>query len=145
MRTLSKSGLAGLRLGLVAGGREWLQHVDKVRLPYNVGVLNQLVAEQVLKHQSLLDAQAAAIRSERTRLHEALAATSGITPFASDANFILFRTRGAGRAFDGLKQRGVLVKNVHGSHRLLEECLRVTVGTPDENDRFIAALRASLA
>lgn len=145
MRTLSKSGLAGLRLGLIAGGREWLQHVDKVRLPYNVGVLNQLVAEQVLQHQSLLDEQAAAIRSERTRLHDALARTSGTTPFPSDANFILFRSSAAERAFDGLKQRGVLVKKLHGSHPLLDGCLRVTVGTPDENDRFIAALRASLA
>ncbi len=144
MRTLSKSGLAGVRLGLVAGDADWLQHVDKVRLPYNVSVLNQLVAEQVLQHQSLLDEQAAAIRSERLRLHGELARTPGTTPFASEANFILFRTIGAARAFDGLRQRGVLVKNMHGAHPLLEDCLRVTVGTPDENDRFIAALRASL-
>ena len=145
MRTLSKSGFAGLRLGLIAGGGEWLRHVDKVRLPYNVSVLTQLVAEHALQHQSLLDEQAAAIRSERTRVFDALQRTPETTPFASDANFILFRTGAAGRTFNGLKQRGVLVKNVHGSHPALSECLRVTIGTPEENDRFLEALRASIA
>ena len=144
MRTLSKSGLAGLRLGLIAGAREWLSHVDKVRLPYNVSVLTQLVAEEVLQHQSLLDEQAAAIVSERSRLYEVLARDSRTTPFPSDANFILFRTGAAERTFNGLKQRGVLVKNLHGSHPALEGCLRVTVGTRDENDRFLAALREAL-
>ena len=145
MRTLSKSGLAGLRLGLLAGRAEWLQHVDKVRLPYNVNVLTQLVAEEVLKHQALLDEQAAAIKAERTRLHDALSRMPGTTPFPSDANFILFRTGAPQRAFEGLKQRGVLIKSLHGSHPALEGCLRVTVGTRDENDRFLQALRESLA
>jgi histidinol-phosphate aminotransferase len=145
MRTLSKSGLAGLRLGFLAGRAEWLRHVDKVRLPYNVSVLTQLVAEEILKHQPLLDEQAAAIKAERTRLHDALARMPGTTPFPSDANFILFRTGAPQRAFDGLKQRGVLIKSLHGSHPALEGCLRVTVGTRDENDRFLQALRESLA
>lgn len=144
MRTLSKSGLAGLRLGLLVGRGEWLEHVDKVRLPYNVGVLTQLVAGEVLRHGALLDEQAAAIRTERTRLYEALSRTPGVSAFASDANFILFRTPDAARAFDGLKTRGVLVKNLHGSHAALGQCLRVTVGTPGENDRFLAALRSAL-
>jgi histidinol-phosphate aminotransferase len=145
MRTLSKSGLAGLRLGFLAGRAEWLRHVDKVRLPYNVSVLTQLVAEEILKHQPLLDEQAASIKAERTRLHDALARMPGTTPFPSDANFILFRTGAPQRAFDGLKQRGVLIKSLHGSHPALEGCLRVTVGTRDENDRFLEALRESLA
>jgi histidinol-phosphate aminotransferase len=144
-RTLSKSGLAGLRLGLVAGRSDWLQHVDKVRLPYNVGVLTQLVAEQVLAHREILNEQAAAIKTERTRLLGELQRTPGVTPFPSDANFILFRTGAAPLVFEGLKQRGVLVKNLHGSHAALDGCLRVTVGTPDENDRFLDALRASIA
>jgi histidinol-phosphate aminotransferase len=143
MRTLSKSGLAGLRLGLLAGSREWLRHVDKVRLPYNVSVLTQLVAEEALRHHPLLDEQAAAIKAERTRVHHELERMPGTQPFASDANFILFRTGAAERTFDGLKRRGVLVKNLHGSHPALAECLRVTVGTPEENDRFLAALRES--
>jgi histidinol-phosphate aminotransferase len=144
MRTLSKSGLAGLRLGLLAGGREWLEQVEKVRLPYNVGVLTQLVAGQVLHHQALLEEQAAAIRSERARLFEALEATRGVTPFPSEANFILFRTNDAQAVFEGLKRQAVLVKNLHGSQGALENCLRVTVGTREENDRFLSALRACL-
>jgi histidinol-phosphate aminotransferase len=145
MRTLSKSGLAGLRLGFLAGARDWLGEIDKVRLPYNVGVLTQLVAEEALKHCSLLDSQAAAIRAERTRLADALRGTPGTTVYPSDANFILFRVDDAARVFAALKQRRVLVKNLHGSHPALTGCLRVTVGTPGENDRFIAALRECVA
>ena len=141
MRTLSKSGFAGLRLGLLVGAGTWLAHVDKVRLPYNVGVLTQLVAEEALQHPALLDEQASAIKSERARLYAALERESRTTPFPSDANFILFKTAAAQRTFDALKGRGVLIKNLHGSHPALEGCLRVTVGRPDENDRFLEALR----
>jgi len=145
MRTLSKSGLAGLRLGLLAGRAEWLSHVDKVRLPYNVSVLTQLVAEQALRHQSLLDDQAAAIKAERSRLNGELGRIPDTKPYPSEANFILFRTAAAERAFEGLKQRGILIRNLHGTHPMLENCLRVTVGTREENDRFLGALRAALA
>jgi histidinol-phosphate aminotransferase len=141
MRTLSKLGLAGLRLGLLAGGAEWLRHLEKVRLPYNVGVLTQLVAQEALQHRSLLEGQAAAIKAERSRVQRELAAIPGTTPYPSNANFILFKTAAADRAFNGLRDRGVLIKNLHGSHPALEGCLRVTVGTPAENDRFLAALR----
>ena len=144
MRTLSKSGLAGLRLGLIAGRPEWLSHVDKVRLPYNVNVLTQFVAAEVLRHRSLLDDQAAAIRTERERLYGELGRIQGAAPFPSAANFILFRTGAADAIFDGLKRRGVLVKNLNGSHATLGNCLRVTVGTREENDRFIGALRESI-
>ena len=144
MRTLSKLGLAGLRLGLLAGPGEWLHHIDKVRLPYNVNVLTQLVAVEVLQHQEVLDSQAAAIRAERTRVLAELRRTSGVEAYASDANFILFRVATAEQVFSGLKQRGVLIKNLHGSHPLLAQCLRVTVGTPGENTRFMSALAATL-
>jgi histidinol-phosphate aminotransferase len=145
MRTLSKLGLAGLRLGLLIGSQTWLEHIDKVRLPYNVGVLSQLVANEALQHYALLEEQAAAIRAERTRLTDELSSIPGVTAFPSDANFILFRTGAADRAFDGMKRRNVLVKNLNGSHPSLEGCLRTTVSTPAENDLFLAALRASLA
>ena len=93
MRTLSKSGLAGLRLGYRGGAPAWLAHVDKVRLPYNVSVLTQLVAEEALQHRSLLDEQAAAISAERARLYDELARDRRARRrFPSDANFILFRT-----------------------------------------------------
>jgi histidinol-phosphate aminotransferase len=142
MRTLSKSGLAGLRLGLVAGGAEWLKEVDKVRLPYNVGVLTQLVAQEALSHSALLDTQAESIRNERARLASALERVAD-TVYPSAANFILFKIPGADRVFAGLKERGILVKNLNGSHPRLSDCLRVTVGTPEENDRFLEALRAA--
>jgi histidinol-phosphate aminotransferase len=145
MRTLSKSGLAGLRLGFLAGPREWLGEIDKVRLPYNVSVLTQLVAEEALQHRALLDGQAAAIRAERTRLRGDLERTRGTTVYPSNANFILFRVPEAARVFGALKDQRVLVKNLHGSHPALDDCLRVTVGTPEENDRFMTALRAALA
>jgi histidinol-phosphate aminotransferase len=144
MRTLSKLGLAGLRLGVLTGAGAWLEHVDKVRLPYNVSVLTQLVAEKVLAYPDVLAQQAAAIRDDRARLADQLGRTAGVEPFASAANFILFRTEGAGRVFERLCSRGVLIKNLHGSHPLLENCLRVTVGTPDENARFVSALGAAV-
>jgi histidinol-phosphate aminotransferase len=145
MRTLSKLGLAGLRLGMLIGPKTWLEHIDKVRLPYNVGVLSQLVADEALEHYALLEEQAAAIRAERARVTEELARMPGVTPFPSDANFMLFRTGAADRVFAGIKSRGVLVKNVNGTHPLLEGCIRTTVSTPAENDLFLAAVRASLA
>jgi len=144
MRTLSKSGLAGLRLGLIAGAGAWLSHVDKVRLPYNINVLTQLVAEKVLRHHELLAQQAAAIKAERTRLFDELKRMPGVQPFPSDANFILFKTGKAEQVFNGLKQRGVLIKNLHGSHPALADCLRVTVGTPAENTRFLDALNETV-
>jgi len=144
MRTVSKLGLAGLRLGLLAGHGAWLHHVDKVRLPYNVNVLTQLAAAEVLQHPDVLAAQAAAIRSERTRVFAELRRLPGIEAYVSDANFILFKVAKADQVFSGLKQRGVLIKNLHGTHRLLADCLRVTVGTPAENSQFLNALAATL-
>ena len=145
MRTVSKLGLAGLRLGLLAGRSAWLDHVDKVRLPYNVNVLTQLVASEVLRHADVLDAQAAAIRGERARVLAELRSMAGVHAYASDANFILFRVANAEQVFVGLKARGVLVKNLHATHPLLADCLRVTVGTPGENTQFLAALAAQIA
>lgn len=144
MRTVSKLGLAGLRLGLLAGHGAWLHHIDKVRLPYNVNVLTQRVAAEVLQHRDVLDAQAAAIRSERSRLFAGLRSLPGVEAYASAANFILFRVAKADQVFSGLKQRGVLIKNLHGSHPLLADCLRVTVGTPTENAQLLSALTAIL-
>jgi len=143
MRTVSKMGLAGLRLGYLAGPPAWLHELDKVRLPYNINALTQRAAELALRHKPVLDAQTEAIRAERSRLHEALAGIDGVQPFPSEANFILLRVP-VGRArgiFDGLRGRGVLVKSLDGAHPLLADCLRVTVGTPDENAAFVSALR----
>lgn len=144
MRTVSKLGLAGLRLGLIAGRPEWLSEFDKVRLPYNINVLTQQVAERVLGEPQVLDTQAAAICAERGRLAAALAQLPQAEVFPSSANFILFRIPGASTLFAALKARRILVKNLDGGHPLLANCLRFTVGTPDENDQFLRALGASI-
>jgi histidinol-phosphate aminotransferase len=144
MRTLSKLGLAGLRLGLLIGPPEWLSELDKLRLPYNVNVLTQRIAARVLERPDVLDEQAAAIRAERGKLIAALQSMPGVRAFPSDANFVLFQVPRADAVFTGLKARGILIKNVSGSHPSLTDCLRVTVGTPQENDQFLGALRHSL-
>src|SRR5690349_5747092 len=145
MRTLSKLGLAGIRLGVLAGHAAMIQELGKVRLPYNINTLTQVVAREMLQHINVLTEQAGTIKLERSRLLEALRRMPGVTAYPSDANFILFRTSQAERVVDGLKQRGVLIRSLHGSHRLLADCLRVTVGTPDENAAFLSALKQTLA
>jgi len=146
MRTVSKMGLAGLRLGYLAGPADWLAEIDKTRLPYNINVLTQASAAFALRHKAVLDGQTRAIRAERVRLFDALTAIPGVSPFPSDANFILLRLPAgtADTGFAALKERGVLVKNLNGSHPLLADCLRVTVGTPEENRAFLTALTAAL-
>lgn len=144
MRTLSKLGLAGLRLGILIGRPQWLTEFDKLRLPYNVNVLTQRIAALVLQHPSVLAGQAAAIREGRQRLLAALQLLPGVRAFPSDANFILFRVPRADAVFSGLRSRGVLIKNLNGSHAALTDCLRVTIGTPEENDQFLSALQQSL-
>lgn len=144
MRTLSKLGLAGLRLGFLVGRPEWIAEIDKLRLPYNINVLTQAVAERALAHAEVLNEQAAAIRIARAVLLEELMAVPGVEALPSAANFILFQVPDVDAVFAGLKERGVLVKNLNGSHPRLAGCLRVTVGTPEENRAFLDALRATL-
>ena len=144
MRTLSKLGLAGLRLGFLVGSPAWLKQLDKLRLPYNINVLTQQVAERVLAYPEILEQQAAAIREARTRLVQALEKIAGIEVFPSAANFILLRLPSADKVFEVLKQRGILIKNLSRAHAQLHNCLRVTVGTADENQQFLTSLNSSL-
>jgi histidinol-phosphate aminotransferase len=144
MRTLSKFGLAGVRLGYLAGAKTLVDEIDKVRPPYNVSVLNAEATLFALEHADDYARQAAIIRIERDRLQAALHTMPGVTPFPSDANMILVRVPDSKRAFEGMKARGVLVKPVAGLHPLLANCLRLTVGTPDENTVMMDALKASL-
>ena len=144
LRTLSKLGLAGIRLGYLAGDPEWIAEFDKLRPPYNVNVLTLATADFLLDHLATLEAQAAMLRSERSRVAAALAAMRGLTVFPSAANFLLFRLGDAHRAFDGLKERGILIKNVSKMHPLLAGCLRATIGTAVENDAFLQGLQAAM-
>ena len=139
MRTLSKMGLAGLRLGLLVGSAEWIEQIDKTRLPYNINVLTQVTAEFVLKNRSVLDRQTEAIKQERDRLFSALATITSIKVYPTEANFILFRLpQGQGvRIHEALRAQGLLLKNLHGTHTALQDCLRLTVGTPEQNNAFL--------
>jgi histidinol-phosphate aminotransferase len=144
MRTLSKFGLAGVRLGYMIGPKALVAEVDKVRPPYNISVLNAECALFALEHAEVFATQAQDLRQERTRLMQALTALPGVQPFPSEANMILARVPDAAKTFDGLKAHGVLIKNISKMHPLLTNCLRLTVGTAAENDQLLAALKASL-
>jgi histidinol-phosphate aminotransferase len=144
LRTLSKFGLAGVRLGYLAGPAALIDEVDKVRPPYNIGALNAEATLFALENAAVFARQAALLRGERARLQKELAATPGVTAFPSEANMILVRVPAAATVFQGMKSRGVLVKNVEGLHPLLADCLRLTVGTAEENSLMIDALRTSL-
>ena len=144
LRTLSKFGLAGVRLGYLCGPQALIEEIDKVRPPYNVSALNAEAALFALEHADEYASQAALLRSERARLMAALQGTPGVHVFPSEANMLLVRVPDSKAAFDGMKLRGVLVKHIAGLHPLLLNCLRLTVGTPQENDLMIHALKDSL-
>ena len=144
MRTLSKLGLAGIRLGYLAAAPALLEQFDKVRPPYNVNVLTQVAAEFALDHVAVLDEQAARLNEARTDLAAAMAALPGVTVFPSSANFITLRVPDAEKTCAKLFAERVLIKNLSRMHELLANCIRVTVSTPEENSVFLNALKASL-
>jgi histidinol-phosphate aminotransferase len=144
MRTLSKFGLAGARIGYMMGPKALIAEIDKVRPPYNISVLNCETALFALEHEAVFAAQAKSLREERAGIQAAMAGLPGVKSWPSDANMILVRVPDAQNTFDGMKSRGVLVKNVSKMHPLLANCLRLTVGTADENAQMLAAFKASL-
>ncbi|WP_250440236.1 histidinol-phosphate transaminase [Caballeronia sp. AZ1_KS37] len=141
MRTVSKLGLAGIRLGYMAGRPSWITQFDKVRPPYNINVLTQATADFLLDHLDVLDAQAAELRAQRTKLAREVAALPGMTVFPSAGNFLLVRVPDAAVAFETLLTSRVLVKNVGKMHPLLANCVRLTVGSAEENAQMVAALK----
>jgi histidinol-phosphate aminotransferase len=148
MRTVSKIGMAGLRLGYVCGRPEWIGEFNKARSPFNINVLTEAVAIKLLQNKAVLDEQAAKVLAERERVRPELERLPRLRVYPSAANFLLVRVaggKGAGTAvFERLKAQGVLVKDFSGGHPLLENCLRLTIGTPDENRILVAALREAL-
>jgi histidinol-phosphate aminotransferase len=144
MRTLSKFGLAGVRIGYLMGPAALVAQIDKVRPPYNVSVLNCEAALFALEHADVFASQARDVRQQRALVQRALGELPGVKAWPSDANMILARVPDARKAFEGMKSLGVLVKNVSKMHPLLANCLRLTVGTAEENDRMLAALKTSL-
>ncbi len=148
MRTVSKIGMAGLRLGYVAGRPQWIDAFNKARSPFNINVVTEAIAIKLLENKKVLDAQAAKVLAERERMRPELERLPGLTVYPTAANFFLVRVaggKGAGtRVFDSLKAQGVLVKDFSGGLPALENCLRLTVGTPDENRILLTAMREAL-
>lgn len=144
MRTMSKFGLAGVRIGYLIGRKPLIAEVDKLRPPFNISVLNCETALFALEHADEYARQAAIIREERDKLQGILRGLPGVTPFPSDANMILARVPDSKKCFEGMRSRGVLIKNVAFLHPTLHNCVRITVGTPQENVKMIEALQASL-
>lgn len=146
MRTVSKMGLAGLRLGFLAGPADWLNEFEKLRLPYNINTLTQLSAELAMKNHTVFDEQTARIRQQRSLVNAGLTQMDGLKVYPSDANFILIKT-GSGQAkriHDGLREKGILIKQLDGSAPMLQDCLRITIGTEEENRLLLSALKALL-
>ncbi len=144
MRTVSKLGLAGIRLGYMSAHPQLLQEFEKLRPPYNINVLTEAAAEFALDHLTVFDVQAIAVREERDRLAHQLAQHSQIEVFPSNANFLLIRVPNGEQVFAKLLAGKVLIKNVGKMHALLSNCLRLTIGTPEENAALLDALYSAL-
>jgi histidinol-phosphate aminotransferase len=141
MRTLSKIGLAGLRVGFMVAGEEIIREINKVRLPFNLNSFSQAVASEVLKKKALLKRNIKSVISERKRLFNGFSKIDGVRTYPSEANFILIRVGDPEKIYRGLLKKGVLVRNMQG---VMNGCLRITVGTPGENRLFLAALKQVL-
>ncbi|MDX8408419.1 MAG: histidinol-phosphate transaminase [Mariprofundales bacterium] len=141
LRTFSKMGWAGLRLGYALGDAATIAQINKVRLPYNINALTQVSVKFLLRHRELFGAQCRRIVEAREQMFSALEKIDGVEPFPSQANFILTRVADAERMFAHLQERRILVKNLHQSGGVLKGCLRLTIGTPEENDALISAMR----
>jgi len=142
MRTLSKVGLAALRLGFLIAHADIIHEVNKVRLPFNVNSLSQSLAVAAMKDQKRLRFFIGTIVRERDRLQKEMKTIKGVITFPSEANFILFKVKHPDRVCASLLNGGVLVRNLHSG---IKGCLRVTVGTPDENTLFLKELRRAFS
>lgn len=146
MRTLSKLGLAGLRLGFIAGCPAWLNEFEKLRMPYNIGVLTQRSVAFILQHMDVLNRQASLILSERDELYKELTNFEGIKVWPSDANFLLFKSENSSADIIhlALKERGIMIKNLSTAHPYLQNCLRIAIGTQEENENLLSALKETI-
>lgn len=139
LRTMSKVGFAGIRLGILFGNAELVKEINKVRLPFNINSLSQGIANVILDNLSFVRENVQLITTERERVYNSIKILSGVEAFSSDANFILFRVDNADRIFEELIDKGILIRNFNSPGRL-ENCLRVTIGKPEENEGFIEGL-----
>jgi histidinol-phosphate aminotransferase len=144
LRTLSKIGFAGLRIGVLTASPKVIGYLNKIRLPYNINALSQVAAEAALRRKDVLNRQVSLLISARERLYNSLTQMNGVTAYPSETNFILIRTAlDASHIYEKLKDSGILVKNLN-KPGALANCLRVTVGTQDENNEFVNSLKKIL-
>lgn len=145
LRTFSKAfSLAGVRLGYLLANTSVIREFIKVRQPYSVDAVSQAIGCAVYRNRALFEPGIDQIIEERGRLMERLRTLPNVEVFDSDSNYILIRLPGADAVWQQLYDRGVLVRDF--SHAaLLENCLRVSVGLPEENDAFFTALQEILA
>jgi histidinol-phosphate aminotransferase len=145
LRTLSKIGFAGLRVGVLTAGQELIGELNKIRLPYNINSLSQAVAVAALKHRDVIERQISLLISEREKLYNVLSHLKGVTAYSSETNFIMIRTATDATIIHGkLKKAGILIKNL-SKPGPLKNCLRITIGTPEENREFLKNLKMILA
>lgn len=151
MRTVSKLGLAGVRLGYMSCAPALLQEFEKVRPPYNINVLTEAAVLCLLEHAEVFEQQAAQLRANRRELAIQLSALSGVEVFPSSTNFLLIRVNHPDKkddfgdqVFIKLREQKILVKNVGRMHYLLKNCLRVNVSTLEENAALLKALQCGL-
>ena len=141
MRTFSKAlGMAGIRIGYLMGDTDLIHEIQKVIVPYNINLFNEIAALHMLESSDWIETHVQQMLSERKQLFDELKTCPGITPYPSEANFISFKTADGPGMLAKLKEQGILIRNM-GSYVMMENCLRVTVGKPEENRIFIKAIR----
>ncbi|MCX7987975.1 MAG: histidinol-phosphate transaminase [Thermodesulfovibrio sp.] len=139
LRTLSKIGLAGLRVGYLIGTDKILNEVGKVRLPYNVDALTQYIATHAINNfYSKIKKFIREIIKEREIMHKELSQIKGIRVYPSEANFILFKAKNSKEIHEKLIKAGILVRDISS---VVKDSLRVTIGTKEENTEFIKTLK----
>lgn len=141
LRTFSKIGLAAIRTGYLVAHEGLIQEVNKVRLPYNIGAFSQAIAIEAIKNKRIIEEHIRLITKERERLFSELSTIEGVKPYPSEANFILFKVKDAIEVYKKLIEKGILVRYMGN---VVKDSLRVTVGTPEENNIFLESMKISL-
>ncbi len=142
MRTLSKIGFAGLRIGYASGHPAVIGELAKIMPPYNMNQLSLATADFALQHYGWVLEHVDILKRQRVRMQHELAKFGGVEVFDSEANFITVRVPDADALFAALKEQGILIKKLHGGHPLLAQCLRFTIGTPEQNNRVLEVVSA---
>ena len=144
LKTFSKAfGAAGIRIGYLIAHPDMVTEIIKGKIPFDINVFSHTAAMAILEHRECIRERVAFINTERDRMFSALQTVDGVRPYPSHANLILFEVADPEAVFTGLVEQGVLIRNVT-SYPMLSNALRVSVGTTEENDRFLEALKRTL-